>query len=479
MGLFTTKRLIAASLAAAAVLSMGCDEDTNPTTPPIINVTKEGYKIVRDDDIKAGGSLTLHADTTYLLEGFVFVESGATLTIQPGTIVKARAGGGLNASALIICRGGKIMAEGTSAKPIIFTAQQDSVGYGEDMNDDTRGLWGGVIVLGKSITQIPGKLGQIEGIDPQDARGSYGNATPVLDDNSGVIKYVSIRYGGTNIGEGNEINGLTMGAVGSGTTIEYVEVYNNSDDGFEFFGGTVNTKHLVAVGCGDDSFDWDEGFRGKGQFWVAIQSADAGDRAVEADGCHENSRGDVQNYSRPTIYNATLIGSGAASNSNGNMAFKLREETGLFFYNSIVTDFYGDQKISSGTLSNVGVINFDDELGNAGNKVTDHLIAGDLKMKSNLFYAFGQNANTPAMLVKFSSVSDAARKTAVTDSVSMYNHFDKTAGVTRTNLLPTAGGAAFTIPLQNASDSFFSAANYAGAFGTSNWLSGWTAYMAQ
>ncbi len=460
--------------ALAVGLVAGCSEDDDGNPVATGEDLIDGMVVIRDDNIQPGASVTLSADTTYLLDGFVFVEEGATLNIPAGTVIKGNYGGGLNASALIIARGGKIMANGTADNPIIFTARADDVTRTDDINDDTRGLWGGLIVLGKSRTQVDGGSEQIEGIHPDDNRGQYGGSD--LEDNSGTIRYVSIRYGGTNIGEGNEINGLTLGAVGSGTTIEYVEVYNNSDDGFEWFGGTVNTKYLIAVGCLDDSYDWDEGFRGKGQYWVVVQSEDGGDRGAEMDGCAGSKRGDTEHYSKPTIFNATFIGSGAESGNLGNMAFKFREETGGFYYNSIFTDFYGDVKLSDGTLSLVGVINFDNEKGSQGNLVTDHIQSGDLKLENNIFCCFSNGASTPEMLIKFSKVDDASVKESVVSTIGGANTFGTSPGVSRDNLLPTAGGAAFTNTKTAPMDSFFDATNYVGAFGTVDWTAGWTYY---
>ena len=204
---------------------------------------------VTDDDIN--GDVTWTANNTYVLDGFVFVEDGETLTIEPGTVIKGKPGQAENSSALIIAQGGKIYANGTPSKPIIFTAEADNLNGNLPL--DTRGLWGGVIVLGKAGINTATGVGQIEGIPSTEPRGAYGGNDDT--DNSGVIRYVSIRYGGTDIGEGNEINGLTMAGVGSGTRIEYVEVFNNKDDGFEWFGGTVNCKYLVSAFNGDDAFD--------------------------------------------------------------------------------------------------------------------------------------------------------------------------------------------------------------------------------
>ncbi len=184
-------------------------------------------------------------DNTYVLNGFVFVEDGVSLTIEPGTVVRGKPGQGENASALIVAQGGRIFAEGTRENPIIFTAEADDVSDPFDLPLDTRGLWGGVILLGKAVINTSTGVGAIEGIPTTEPRGAYGGSDD--SDDSGVFRYVSIRYGGTDIGAGNEINGLTMGAVGSGTVVEYVEVYNNQDDGFEWFGGTVNSRYLVSA----------------------------------------------------------------------------------------------------------------------------------------------------------------------------------------------------------------------------------------
>ena len=237
---------------------------------------------VVDADVAPGTNVVWTANNEYLLNGLVFVDAGATLTIQPGTVIKGKPGQGENASALVVARGGKIFASGTADAPIVFTAEADDAKDPNDLPNDARGLWGGVIILGNAtLNSEPGET-PIEGIPVNEPRGLYGGSDDA--DNSGVFRFVSIRHGGTDIGAGNEINGLTMGGVGSGTVIEYVEVFNNQDDGFEWFGGTVNTKYLVSAFNGDDAFDYDEGFRGKGQFWFVIQDDETGNRAGEHDG---------------------------------------------------------------------------------------------------------------------------------------------------------------------------------------------------
>ncbi|MCD4683460.1 MAG: hypothetical protein K8R86_09280, partial [Bacteroidales bacterium] len=228
------------------------DEDEEPEPEP----EPDEYTIV--DDGNGTGTTTWKSGKTYFLEGFVFVNAGQTLTIEPGCVIKGKAGQGENASALIVSRDGKIMAEGTADNPIIFTAEADDLNGSVSITD--RGLWGGLIVLGNAkLNSAPGES-QIEGIPTSEPRGRYGGDNDA--DNSGILKYVSIRHGGTDIGEGNEINGLTLGGVGSGTIIDYVEVIANKDDGVEFFGGNPQLKHILVAYVGDDSFDYDEGFRG-------------------------------------------------------------------------------------------------------------------------------------------------------------------------------------------------------------------------
>src|SRR5690606_10904483 len=187
---------------------------------------------------------TWSAENIYILDGKVVVADGVTLTIEAGTIIKGPEGQETLASALVVDQGGKLMAEGTAEKPIIFTSVLDDIEQGQtqgsNLTTTSTGLWGGVIVLGKAPISVEGDLGtaHIEGIPADESYGQYGGAD--VADNSGVITYISIRHGGVTIGEDNEINGLTLGGVGNGTVIENIEVVANQDDGIEWFGGSVN-----------------------------------------------------------------------------------------------------------------------------------------------------------------------------------------------------------------------------------------------
>jgi len=281
-------------------------------------------KTITDADIN--GSVTFDKDTIYILQGFVFVENGENLTIEAGTVIKGKSGQGASASALIVAVGGMIMANGTAAEPIIMTYEGDN---GTAQATNVTGEWGGLIILGSAeLNSNPGQT-QIEGIPTTETRGLYGGTDNA--DNSGTLRYVSIRHGGTDIGAGNEINGLSLGGVGSGTTIEYVEVAPTKDDGVEWFGGTVNTKYLVVAYAGDDSYDYDEGFRGKGQFWLTVQGPD-GDRGGEHDGGTDPET--AMPYATPVVYNATYIGNGGSSR-----AITFRDNAGGQYHNSIFHSF--------------------------------------------------------------------------------------------------------------------------------------------
>ncbi len=227
------------------------------------------------------------SNNIYQLANKVVVPSGLTLEIEPGTIIKGQKGTGSLASALIVARGGKIMAEGTSDKPIIFTSIDDNISVGQqagtNLSEADNGLWGGVLILGYAKGSFKGDVTevQIEGIPAGETYGLYGGDDD--EDDSGVFKYVSIRHGGALIGEGNEINGLTLGAVGRGTVIENVEVVANFDDGVEFFGGTVNATNLLVWAQGDDALDIDQAYAGTVSNSMVILG-ETSDHGLEIDG---------------------------------------------------------------------------------------------------------------------------------------------------------------------------------------------------
>jgi hypothetical protein len=229
---------------------------------------------------------TWDSDTIYQLGGRIVVEAGATLTIEPGTIIKGEAGTGANATALLVARGANIVAQGTPSQPIIFTSVADEISQADvaagnfaspNLDPTINGLWGGVIILGNAkISPKPDNLGevtavQIEGIPTSDPNGLYGGNDD--NDNSGVFSFVSIRHGGTNIGSGNEINGLTLGGVGALTSINNIEIVANQDDGIEWFGGKVDVSYVAVWNVGDDAIDTDQSWGGTLNNFVVISPA--------------------------------------------------------------------------------------------------------------------------------------------------------------------------------------------------------------
>ena len=412
---------------------------------------------VQVTDASIDGDTVWSADNEYVLEGFVFVEDGETLTIEPGTVVRGKPGSGANASALIVARGGKIFANGTADKPIIFTALDDDLSDPNDFGPGDTGEWGGLILLGKATLNSPEASGtpiqdNIEGIPTTEPRGQFGGTDD--NDSSGSLRYVSVRHGGSNIGANNEINGVTFGGVGRGTTVEFIEVFANQDDGFEFFGGTVEAKYLVASYCGDDSFDYDQGYRGKGQFWFTQA---AGDRGGE----HDGDVDDLNNLplSNPTIYNVTYLGSGSGSGD----ALKLRENAAGKYYNSIFAHF-GDKAID---------VEADIEDSN-GNKIgddptKDNITSGDLDIRDNIFYSFGSSKanNSSSNAQVFFTETD--RNNVFADP--QFGNYTIAQGL---NPMPQAGSPALESGRDEIADGFFSDVDFKGAFGSVNWAGGWT-----
>lgn len=428
------KKLFYLVFAGALVFSSCKPGPDNPPVviePPVVDAT---VKTVKDNG-RGTGNVTWSNDTIYLLDGFVFVNAGQTLTIEKGTIIKGKSGQGEKASALIVARGGKIMAEGTADMPIIFTSELDettrNTGGILTLKDNLGlegGYWGGLIILGNAeLNSTPGETA-IEGIPTTEERGIYGGKNDL--DNSGTLKYVSIRHGGTDIGAGNEINGLTLGGVGSGTVIDYVEIAGNADDGIEFFGGTVQVKHAIVNNAGDDSFDYDEGYRGKGQFWVSINPAD---KAGEHDGGTNPET--AQPYATPTIYNVTYL---------GGVAIQFRDNAGGYYRNSI---FEGLSRTSAAI--DVEDIAIEDS--------RSQFEAGRLVIENNVFVncAAIRVAYTGALGVEI----DEAKNTSTTTSL-----------VSKSNMIPATTQSATSVT----ADSFFETAAYKGAFGSTNWAAGWT-----
>ena len=223
--------------------------------------------------------VTWSATSVYKLTQRITVTDGATLTIDPGTVVAGQAGNAPeNAAALMIAKDGMLMAKGTAAAPIVFTSTADN---GAAVTSAQTGLWGGLVILGEAPVSADTDSPQIEGVPAEDALGQYGGSSAT--DNSGEISYISIRHGGSEIFGGSEINGLTLGGVGSGTKISYVHIYANADDGVEFFGGSVSVSNIYVEEVQDDAIDVDQSYNGTiSKFWVVVNSSS--DEVLEIDG---------------------------------------------------------------------------------------------------------------------------------------------------------------------------------------------------
>ena len=431
---------------------------------PIFLVAQKPTRVITDADIPVGSHVTFSADTVYILDGMVFVDSLATLTIEAGTLIKAEDGQDIDASGLVITRDAKIFAEGTADRPIIFTSVNDDLQGSLDYTD--RGEWAGIVMLGRAPTNNGGDKA-VEGVNEIDeARALYGGDEH--NHSSGVFRYVSIRHTGINVGSstGNEIQGLTMGAVGAGTLLEYVESYASGDDGFEWFGGTVNTRYLVAAFCSDDSYDWDEGFTSKNQFWFAIQAPDAAGRVAEMDGATGNEQGVP--YAMPVVANVTYIGGGlgATPEGDGEQMLIFRDNTGGFYWNSIFTD-YDDASTSLGITV--------EDIDNTGEKVEDsrkRMEAGELALKGNIWWDFGAGNELAQFAPQdFVQAHLVANDNRITDPMLRGISRERDGGL---DPLLKVGSPALSGAL-DIDDDYFVKTSYVGAFGGVNWMKGWTA----
>lgn len=393
------------------VLLSSCGKDPEPTPTP----TPASY--VLSGDITANKSL---ADSkAWTLKGYVYVKEGATLTIPAGTVIKSDIA---DKGALIIERGAKIMAEGTASEPIIFTS---GVAKGQRRPGD----WGGIILLGKATTNRTTEPTIEGGVGKQ-----YGGTNDA--DNSGVMKYVRIEFAGIAAEPGSEINGLTFGGVGNGTTIENIMVSYGNDDAYEFFGGTVNCKNLVAFSCLDDDYDFDFGYRGTISNAISFKNpafADPGDASngIEAD--NDGTGTTATPYTEPKLSNFTLVGpvapgSTALVQANHNFANRWRRAVRFHISNSIMI---GHQKGG-----------FSMESKETGDAYFD----GTSEFKNNLVHAVtapfkvGSGVTQTATDVENKATADGCEKLASADDAGLEKPFD-----TKTpNFAPKAGGKAAT-----------------------------------
>lgn len=465
------KKLVLLSFGAIALFMASCDKknpiDPNPVDP--IDTTTTKGVVTLSGDIST--NMTLSADKKYLLKGFVYVKSGATLTIPAGTVIK---GDKATKGTLVITRGGKIDAQGTVDKPIVFTSNQDA---GARREAD----WGGVILLGKAPVNQTGGEAKIEGgLVPTDASKEkeyiwFGGTDAA--DNSGILKYVRIEFAGIAYTPDNEINGLTLGGVGNGTTISYVQVYRSGDDAYEWFGGTVNCDHLVAAYTWDDDFDTDNGFSGNVQFGVALRVSTIADQSKSEGFESDNDANGSTNSPKlmAKFSNMTIVGPmqlpNTSINANYQWAAQIRRNSSLSIYNSIIMGFpiglYIDDTKGSATSANItaGTLNF-----------KNNIIAGcptPLKASDATFtaamqtwYAAGNN-----------STLDSTFKVGLTDPYKF--SAGVSAQIGRPNFLLATGSPALS-GTDYTGLSMFQSVGYKGAFdGSNDWTATWTTWDAE
>jgi hypothetical protein len=433
--------LLACTVAATAPVASALAQTACPAAPAAVTVS---------------GSITSNTTWTsnniYLLSGFVYVESGATLTIQPGTIIK---GDKASKGTLIIKQGARIEASGTAAQPIVFTSN-------EPAGSRSRGDWGGVILCGRAPINQAGTP-TIEG----GVQAVYGGTD--ANDNSGTLRYVRIEFPGIAFQPNSEINGLTLGGVGAGTTIDYVQVAYSGDDSFEWFGGTVNAKHLVAIAATDDDFDTDFGYTGRVQYGLILRdpnSADvSGSTAFESD--NDAAGSTLTPRTAPVFSNVTaILPNPIGATANFTRAMHLRRNTSISIFNSVLTGWPQGLTLD-------------------GSAVQANATAGNLVLKNNVMAGMGNpytqqtggsydvqgfwlNGNT--------TLPNASDLNLNADNFQFQQFYSP--DFTLPAASPLVSGAAFTdAKLAATAGLTFDNVAYRGAFGpagTANWAAGWT-----
>lgn len=385
------------------------------------------------------GTHNLSADTVYTLSGLVQVEEGATLNIEAGTTILGDTD--ITPTLLFVARGGRIVANGTADAPIVFTSERPA-------GSRAAGDWGGVMINGRSLCNL--------GSDPCISEGvaqPYGGN--VLDDDSGVLRYVRIEFAGYEVSFGNELNGLTLNGVGSGTEIDHIQVNVGLDDGIELFGGTVNISHALITNASDDSFDYCCGWQGRGQFWIAQQDPNDADTGFEVDSNEADN--DATPRVNPTLYNVTLIGKGSTGTAG--------ESTRGVHY----------RRGAAGTLANFVVLGFEVGLDIDNTATYEQCAAGEFVLTSAIFAGNAELYDADAD-AESGCVALPAWANIEVDPAGdvLVDPFDRASPDFR----PVAGGAALTTPAATPPDDGFfdTSATYLGAVAPTGtpWYQGWT-----
>jgi hypothetical protein len=438
------------------------------TLPNVIDASTPGV---------VAGVYSLTAANTYLVDGKVYVKGGVNLSIAAGTrlegVIKANP---IDASALVITKGSKITAIGTASSPVIMTGHIDALNPSLSAGD-----WGGLVVLGKATTNHTA-LATIEGIDASTtfpagvtlADVQYGgsvangiNPTANDADNSGQLSYVRVEYAGAAISLNNELNGFTFGAVGNGTTLDHLQAYRGADDGFEFFGGTVNAKYLIATSSNDDSFDFDNGYSGKIQFGVSALNPTtvygSGTNGIESDNdALSSSNLPITN---PVMSNFTIVGTSTGTSSGAGSVLLhgalMRRNTSGTVRNSVIYGWKGTTTINSvinATGANAGLTYTYNVLGTITGSVA--WLPGTLPATNNSVLTTALTLSGPFTTAAYFSTGRSLRPlttVATTDADT---------------------GANFTgLPAGSGVNATFTSTTYRGAFPVTNTTSGTTYWI--
>jgi hypothetical protein len=402
----------------------------------------------------------------YTLRGFVYVGKGITLTIAPGTTILADAS---VRSALIVEQGAKLIADGTATAPIVFTSNKPK-GQRRELD------WGGISICGYAPTNRPLTPAPItEG----GSNRPYGGTD--AGDNSGVLRYVRIEFAGVTAENNSELNGLTLYGVGAGTIIDHVQTSYCGDDGFEFFGGTVNCKYLISYASGDDDFDFDFGYNGAIQFGVSLRDKYSDDDDANQIECDNDASGTTATpYTRPVLSNFTLIGpfdtTGTGSNgSRHRYGNRWRRNTRFEFRNSIILGSRGNALI----LESDGTIN--------------GFVAGESIFRNNLVFSYNAwPVGTPAFPFVTNNqtlLPNATFETTLTNSTNKNTiltsreaaELNNPFSLATPNWLPKSSSPALVNGAANFSglSAFFTQVTHVGAFGSEDWTQGWTNFNPQ
>lgn len=449
-----------------------------------LSVFALGFTACKDDDgddktdpttdlVELTGDLTtrtLTADKQYLLKGQVFVRNGQVLTVEPGTVIY---GDKATRATLIIDKGGKIEANGTVDKPIVMTSNQPA-----GIRD--RGDWGGLVMLGNANVNQPNPA--IEGITPEVIFGSFQN-TNFDNESSGTLRYVRVEFAGIELTPNNETNSITMGSVGRGTTMEYCMVSFGGDDGFEWFGGTVNGKYFIAFAQWDDCFDCDYGWSGNVQYGLAIRYPGFADQsqsnAFECDNGPNDT--DVTPYTTGTFSNFTVLGpiknGTSVSNNNFAHAIDLRRRVSASIFNSVFAGYPTGLRMNHNSV--VGQYQ-------SGNGV----LANNVLLAPNNRFAAGTGVNvadveaiwTANNTISQGAVSDEQYRSyginpdwffgsRLADNYPSNPDFTVTSG-------SLTSGASFTDAKFSETNraGFFDNVSFVGGFGGTDWTKGWAEF---